>query len=341
METIPNLSTDYLGLKLKNPIVPSASPLSETVHKIRQMEDQGAAAVVMHSLFEEQLTHEGHRLDHYLDYGTESFAEALSYFPEAPAYHVGPEQYLDHIRRAKESVQIPIIGSLNGISSGGWTEYARYIEEAGADALELNIYYIPTDPRMTGADVENRCIEIVKSVRECISIPLAVKIGPQFSSIANMASRLAEAGADGLVMFNRFYQPDIDLNELEVTPHLVLSTSYEMRLPLRWVAILFGRVDVDFAITSGVHTYESVLKGLMVGANVVMLASELLVNGIERIGEILRLMQEWMQDRDYESVEQMRGSMSQQHVAEPSAFERANYMKVLQSWNATPTGHMF
>ncbi len=332
------LSTNYLGLTLRNPIVPSASPLSESLDMIRRMEDVGAAAVVMHSLFEEQLTRESHRLDHYLDYGTESFAEALSYFPDAGEYRVGPDSYLDHIRQAKESCGIPIIGSLNGISTGGWTGYAKQIEAAGADALELNIYYIPTDPRMTGADVENRYVEIVSAVRSATSLPLAVKIGPFFSAVANMAQRLKDAGADALVLFNRFYQPDIDLEALEITPHLVLSNSHELRLPLRWVAILSGRVDLDLAVTSGVHTASDVLKSLMAGANITMLASELLQNGVDRIGEILSEMDQWLEEHEYDSVQQMRGSMSQRHVTEPSAFERANYMKVLQSWRHDPAG---
>lgn len=334
-----DLSTTYLGLPLKNPLVPSASPLSVKVDNIRFMEDVGAAAVVMHSLFEEQLTQESHQLDHYLDYGSESFAEALTYFPEAEAYHVGPDQYLDTIRRAKEAVDIPIIGSLNGISTGGWIQYATYIEEAGADALELNIYYIPTDPRLTGAEVETRYLEIVREVKQALSIPLAVKLSPYFSAMANMAHRLAEAGADALVLFNRFYQPDFDLEALEVTPNLVLSNSDEVRLPLRWVALLYGRVAVDLAITGGVHTHEDVLKGLMAGANVTMMASELLYNGIDRLWATLEDLLTWMEEHEYESVKQMQGSMSQQHVTEPTAFERANYMKVLQSWRPDPNGH--
>ncbi len=335
-----DLTTTYLGMRLKNPLVPSASPLSEQLDTIRQMEDAGAAAVVMHSLFEEQLTRESHRLDHYLDYGSESFAEALSYFPDAAAYHVGPEQYLEKIRRAKEAVGVPIIGSLNGISTGGWTRYAKWIEEAGADALELNIYYIPTDPRLTGAEVEGRYLEVVRAVRQHVTIPLAVKLGPYFSAMANMAQRLADAGADALVLFNRFYQPDFDLDALEVTPGLVLSNSYEMRLPLRWVALLYGRVAVDLAVTSGVHTHEDVLKALMAGANVTMMASELLRHGIDRLWAVLEDLRTWMEEHQYESVEQMRGSMSQQHVTEPTAFERANYMKVLQSWRPDPAGHL-
>lgn len=335
-----DLNTKYLGLDLKNPIVPSASPLSEKVETIRRMEDAGAAAIVMHSLFEEQITEESHRLDHYLDYGTESFAEALSYFPTAPDYYVGPDQYLENVRLAKESTEIPIIGSVNGISIGGWMGYARLIEEAGADALELNVYYMPTNPGMSATEVEDRYVEIVKEVRRSVTIPLAVKIGPFFSSTANIAARLAEAGADGLVLFNRFYQPDFDLEKLEVVPNLILSKSIEMLLPLRWVAILYGRIQADFAITSGVHTHEDVLKGVMAGANVTMMASELLKNGIDRIDGILTAIRAWMDEHDYDSIQQMQGSMSQIHVREPSAFERANYVKVLQSWQRDPISEL-
>ncbi len=333
-----DLSTTYLGLSLNNPVVPSSSPLSESIDSILQMEDAGAAAIVMHSLFEEQLTKESHRLDHYLDYGTESFAEALSYFPAADDYHVGPDSYLDHIRKAKERCSMPIIGSLNGISTGGWTGYAKQIEEAGADALELNIYYIPTDLRMTAAEVEQRYVDIVTAVRSGTSLPLAVKMNPYFSAVANMAQRLVDAGANGLVLFNRFYQPDIDLEALEVTPGLVLSSSHELRLPLRWVAILSGRIEADLAVTSGVHTFEDVLKAVMAGANVTMMASELLRNGVDRIIDILGDVALWLREHEYDSLDQMRGSMSQRHVAEPSAFERANYMKVLQSWRPDPAG---
>lgn len=333
-----DLTTTYLGLKLKHPVVPSASPLSESLDKIKRLEDAGASAVVMYSLFEEQIVGESHLLDHYLSYGSESFAEALHYFPELDTYNVGPEDYLDLIRRAKESVAIPIIGSLNGVSTGGWVDYARMIEQAGADALELNIYYIPTDPALTGAEVEQMYLDVVHDVKANISIPLAVKVGPFFSSFANMAMRLAKAGADGLVIFNRFYQPDFDLERLEVVPNLTLSNSYELRLPLRWVSILYGKVPVDFAITRGVHTYEDVLKGVMAGASVTMMASELLRNGVQRIGLIVQEVARWLEEHEYHSLMQARGSMSQQNVAEPAAFERANYMKVLQSWKFDPTG---
>ncbi len=332
-----DLTTTYLGLTLKNPIVPSSSPLSHTIDGIRRLEDEGAAAVVMYSLFEEQIEYESEMLDHYLSYGTDSFAEALDYFPEAESYNVGPDEYLNLIRRAKESVDIPIIGSLNGVSSGGWTEYAKKIQDAGADALELNVYYIPTNITITGAEVEQMYLDVLRDVKNTVTVPVAMKLSPYFSATANMAFRLAEAGADGLVLFNRFYQPDFDIDNLEVIPNLVLSRSRELRLPLRWIAILYGRVPLDLAITSGVHNHEDVLKGLMAGAKVTMMASALLRKGPGRIGKILKRMGKWMEENEYESVAQMQGSMSQQSIAEPAAFERANYMKVLQSWRADPS----
>jgi len=333
-----DLSTTYLGLQLSNPIVPSASPLSQTLDGIRRMEDAGAGAVVMYSLFEEQIEYESHNLDHYLSYGTESYGEALSYFPDLDNYNVGPDEYLNLIAAAKRATDIPIIGSLNGVSTGGWIDYATKIQEAGADALELNMYYVAADPDVTGAEVNEMYLDVLREVRKHITIPLAVKIGPYFASIANMSKRFAEEGANGLVFFNRFYQPDYDLERLEVVPHLVLSTQFAMRLPMRWVAILYGRVPVDFAITSGVHTHEDVLKGLMAGAKVTQLAGELLRNGVGRIGEIKAEMTRWMEEREYVSVEQMQGSMSQINVADPATFERANYMKVLHSWRNDPTG---
>ncbi|MGA7305481.1 MAG: dihydroorotate dehydrogenase-like protein [Rhodothermales bacterium] len=335
-----DLSTSYMGLKLKNPIVPSASPLSERAYNIRWMEDSGAGAVVMYSLFEEQIKGESEQLDHFLTYGSESTAEALSYYPDIEQYNVGPDKYLERIRHATETVDIPIIGSLNGVSSGGWVEYAREIEQAGASALELNVYYIPTDTAMPAETVEQMYLDVVASVKRTVEIPVAVKVGPFFSSPPNMAMRLSNAGADALVLFNRFYQPDFDLENLEVVPHLVLSGSHELLLPLRWVAILHGRVPVDFAITSGVHTEFDVLKCMMAGANVAMMASELLEKGIGRIGDILHAMVRWMEEHGYDSIQTMQGSMSQRHVAEPAAFERANYMKVLQSWRPDPTGQL-
>ena len=331
-----DLSTTYMGLKLAHPLVPSASPLSYTLDGIRRLEDAGAAAVVVHSLFEEQIEGESHILDHYMSYGTDSFAEALDYFPQMQRYNVGPASYLNLISDAKAATQIPIIASLNGVSPGGWIEYAQLIEQAGADGLELNIYYIPVDPALNSATVEQTYLEIVRSVKATVSIPVAVKVGPYFSAFANMAARFAEAGADALVLFNRFYQPDLDLERLEVVPNLVLRSATEMRLPLRWVAILYGEVAVDLAITSGVHSHIDALKGLMAGANVTMLASELLRNGVNRLGDIRSDLVSWMEDHEYESVEQLRGSMSQRNVANADAYVRANYIKMLQSWRADP-----
>jgi dihydroorotate dehydrogenase (fumarate) len=327
-----DLSTEYMGLKLKNPIVPSSSPLSHTVDSIKRLEDAGASAVVMYSLFEEQILSESYYLDYYLGQGIDSFGESLSYFPAMAGYNIGPDDYVDLIRRAKQAVNIPIIGSLNGISSSGWIDYACLIEEAGADALELNVYYIPTSIDLSGSEVENIYVEILRDVKRVVRIPVAMKLSPFFSSTAHMANRLAQAGADALVMFNRFYQPDLDLESLQVVPNLVLSGSDELRLPLRWVAILYGQINADMAITSGIHTSRDVLKALMAGARVAMLASELLQNGVPRIGEILREMARWMEEHEYSSVEQMIGSMSQRHVTEPAAFERANYMKTLASY---------
>ncbi len=327
-----NLRTNYLGLPLKNPIVVSSSPLSHSVDSIRRLEDAGAAAVVMYSLFEEQITFESFSVDNYLTAGTNSYAEALSYFPEMQSYNVWPDEYMNLIRRAKEAVDIPIIGSLNGVSAGGWTDYAVLMEEAGADAIELNVYYIPTNADLKGSEVENIYLEILREVKRSVPLPVSIKLGPYFSSTANMAKRLVEEGANGLVLFNRFYQPDIDLETLTVEPRLVLSNSSELRLPLRWVAILYGRLLADLAITTGIHTSQDVLKSLMAGAKVTMMASELLQNGIRRVGTILDEMISWMDEHEYESVAQMIGSMSQQHCAEPAAFERANYMKMLASY---------
>lgn len=327
-----SLSTNYLGLPLKNPLVASSSPLSHTVESIQRLEDAGVSAVVMYSLFEEQITFDSLYIDHYLRNHTNSFAESLSYFPEMDTYNVWPDEYLNLIRRAKESVDIPIIGSLNGVSIGGWTNYAGLIEDAGADALELNIYYVPTSLEIPGREVEDIYIDMLRQVKRAVTIPVAIKLSPFFSSVANMSKRLVDHGANGLVLFNRFYQPDLDLEKLEVAPRLVLSDSSELRLPLRWVAILYGRLMTDFAITTGIHTRDDVLKGLMAGAKVTMMASELLQNGLRRIKEILREMEEWMDEHEYISVAQMIGSMSQRHCAEPAAFERANYMKTLDSF---------
>lgn len=327
-----NLTTNYLGMLLKNPIVASSSPLSHSVDSICRLEDAGAAAVVMYSLFEEQIGFDSYYIDYHLTQGIDSYAEAINYFPDMQSYNVGPDEYLNLIRRAKEVVGIPIIGSLNGASVGGWTDYATLIEEAGADALELNVYYLPANTAIKGSDVETLYLDILAAVREVVTIPVAIKLSPFFSSVANMARGLSEQGADGLVLFNRFYQPDFDLENLEVAPRLVLSNSNELRLPLRWVAILYGRVNADLAITSGVHTSQDVVKGLMAGAKVTMMASELLQNGVRRIGQVLNEVVTWLSEHEYESVTQMIGAMSQKHCAEPAAFERANYMKMLQSY---------
>jgi len=302
------------------------------VDSIRRLEDAGASAVVMYSLFEEQITFDSFYVDHYLRSGTNSFAESLDFFPEMNHYNVGPDEYLNLIRRAKEAVDIPVIGSLNGVSAGGWINYAGLIEDAGADALELNVYYVPTNLDLAGQQVEHIYVDMLRSVKRAVTIPLAMKLSPYFSSLGNIAKRLVDEGANGLVFFNRFYQPDLDLETLEVAPRLVLSNSHELRLPLRWVAILYGRLLADLAITTGVHTSEDVLKGLMAGAKVTMMASELLQNGVRRIKEILKEIEGWMDEHEYASVAQMIGSMSQQHCAEPAAFERANYMKVLDSY---------
>ncbi len=326
------LTTNYLGLPLKNPLVASSSPLSHTVDSIQRLEDAGASAVVMYSLFEEQITFDSLYVDHYLRSNKDSFAESLSYFPEMDKYNVWPDEYLNLIRRAKESVDIPIIGSLNGVSIGGWTNYATLIEDAGVDALELNVYYVPTSLEITGREVEDIYVDMLRQVKRSVTIPVAVKLSPFFSSVANMSKRLVDHGANGLVLFNRFYQPDLDLENLEVAPRLVLSNSDELRLPLRWVAILYGRIMADLALTTGIHSRDDVLKGLMAGAKVTMMASELLQNGMRRIKEILRELEEWMEEHEYVSVAQMIGSMSQQHCAEPAAFERANYMKTLDSF---------
>lgn len=329
-----NLKTNYLGLELKNPLVPSSSPLSRTLDGLRQMEDAGASAVVLYSLFEEQILQESHTLNEHLLQGTESFAEALDYFPEAPEYNNGPDVYFNHIRRAKESLSIPIIASLNGVSTGWWMRYARDIEQAGADALELNIYYLPTNLDESSAEVEALYLDALAQVKSVVSIPVAMKLNPYFSAMSNMSKRLVEAGADGLVLFNRFYQPDLDLEQLAVVPNLVLSNSTEMRLPLRWIAILYGRIQTDLALTSGVHTINDVLKGIAAGASVTMIASELLRNGIDRLQIMREGVEAWLVENEYESLDELRGSLSQINCAEPAAFERANYMRVLSSYAA-------
>lgn len=331
-----DLSTTYLGLNLKNPLVASASPLSRKIETAKALEDAGIAAIVMYSLFEEQIIHESLELDHYLTRGTESFAEALSYLPDTGTYSLGPEKYLKQLSALKKALSIPVIGSLNGVSRGGWTRYARHIQDAGADALELNLYYIPTDINLTSQELENTYVDLVQSVRESITIPLAVKLSPFVTSLPNLAKRLVDAGVNGLVLFNRFYQPDFDLDELNVVHNLELSTSAELRLPLRWISILYGKVRADFALSSGVHTARDVLKAMMAGAKVAMMASALLHQGVNIVSALLSEIEWWMETHEYTSIQQMQGSMSQQSVAEPAAFERANYMKVLNSWREMP-----
>jgi len=327
-----DLSTTYLGLKLKNPLVASASPLSHTVDGMKRLEDAGTAAIVMYSLFEEQIAHEAAELDHYLNYGKESFAEALTYFPEPQEYNVGPDEYVELVRKAKESLDIPVIGSLNGISPGGWIGYAKKIAEAGADALELNVYYIPTDPDVTSTDVEDRYLEVLSAVHHTVGIPVSMKLSPFFSSMAHMARRLENAGAMGLVLFNRFYQPDIDLEALEVQPSVHLSTSTAMRIPLRWIAILYGRVKLSLAASGGIHTAQDVIKMSMTGADATMMCSALLKNGPGHVTQVLGDLHQWMLEHEYVSIQQMKGSMSQKAVADPAAFERANYVKALHSY---------
>lgn len=327
-----DLTTSYLGLALKNPLVASASPLSKKLESARQLEEAGVSAIVMYSLFEEQIIQESLKLQRDLTRGIDQFAEAITYLPDYGMYSIGPETYLEQLSKLKQSVSVPVVGSLNGVSSGGWIDYARKIEQAGADALELNLYYLSTDPDLTGSELEDSHIKLVSEIRNQLQIPLAVKLSPFYTSLPNFARRLVEAGVNGLVLFNRFYQPDLDLEELEVVPNLVLSNSNELRLPLRWIAILYKRVQVDFALTSGVHTAEDVLKSLMAGASVTMIASEFLQSGIGRASAILTEMNSWMEEHEYVSVNQMKGSMSQQAVGDPSAFERANYMITLSSY---------
>ncbi len=328
-----DLTTTYLGLKLKNPLVASPSPLSEKVNNVIRMEEAGIAAVVMYSLFEEQIIHESLELDYFLNRGTESFAEALTYYPNIGKYSLAPDKYIETLEKTKQAVNIPVLGSLNGVSTGGWIEYARKIQDAGADGLELNLYYLPADLNLTSSQLEDNYIKLVSDIRASINIPMAIKLAPFFTALPNFASRLVEAGADGLVLFNRFYQPDLDLENLEVVPNLVLSNSDELRLPLRWIAILYGKVKADLALTTGVHTPEDAIKAIMAGANVTMTTSALLKRGTQAIVQILDGMEAWMTEHEYVSVQQMRGSMSQGAVAEPAAFERANYMKVLNSFN--------
>jgi dihydroorotate dehydrogenase (fumarate) len=327
-----DLSTRYLGLPLASPLVASASPLCESIDNIRRMQDAGAGAIVLHSLFEEQIEVETRALHRSLSYGTESYAEAVSYFPDLYRHNLGPDGYLEHVRKAKKAVSIPIIGSLNAVSTGGWVSFARLIQEAGADALELNMSYIPTDSALSAADVEQMYVDLVRDVRARVSIPLAIKLGHSFTALANLAGRLDAAGADGLVLFNRFYLPDFDLENLEVVPSLTLSSPSELLVRLHWVAILYGHVHADLAVTGGVHGHEQVLKVMMAGARVAMMTSALLRNGIEHLADVRSGLAAWMDAHEYASIDEMQGSMSYRAVEDPAAFERANYMKVLSSY---------
>jgi dihydroorotate dehydrogenase (fumarate) len=327
-----DLSTTYLGLDLKNPIVPSAGPLSTKVDDIKAMEDAGASAVVLYSLFEEEIEHDALELNHYTLANTDSFPEAQSFFPMPYDIRIGGEEYLNHVRKAKESVNIPIIASLNGKKLGGWVDYAKKIEQAGADALELNIYILSANYHKSSSTIENAYLDIVKSVIKNVNIPVAVKLHPFFTSVSELAMKLDEAGAKGLVLFNRFYQPDIDLDKLEVIPNVLLSTPMDLRLPLRWTAILYGQIKADLAATSGIYSGQDALKMIMAGSKITQMLSCLLKNGIPHIKVVLDEMALWMEEHEYDSLNMMRGSMSYMHIADPAQFERANYMKVLHSY---------
>jgi dihydroorotate dehydrogenase (fumarate) len=327
-----DLTTPYLGKTLCSPLVCSASPLCEDVGQLRRMEDAGAGAVVLHSLFEEQIRREGLDLDQFLEQNTDSYAEAVSYFPDMNSYNLGPDGYLEHVRRAKAALGIPVIASLNGSTPGGWTEYARLIEQAGADAIELNVYYLPTDPARSALDIEWQYVELVRAVKNCLSVPVAVKLSPFFTAPVEFAGRLAAAGADALVLFNRFYQPDFDLEALEVVPSLRLSDPSELLLRLHWTAILFGAVEADLAITGGVHSGHDAIKAMMAGARVAMLTSALLKHGIDHLKRVRAETIRWMEEHGYATVRQMQGSMSLRHVPDPGAYQRANYLKVLRSY---------
>lgn len=329
-----NLTTEYLGLKLKNPLLPGASPLVDSLDMVRRLEDAGAPAVVMHSLFEEQITLEARAEMEDVDSHEFSFAEATTYLPSADDFALGPDRYLEQISRIKTAVGIPVIGSLNGVTPGGWTHYARLIQDAGADALEVNIYYLPTDPTKTCADVEAQVLDVVQRVTTTVTIPVSVKLSPFFSALPNLARQLQDAGAKGLVLFNRFYQPDLDPEELDVKPTLQLSDPYELRLRLRWLAILSATTSLDLSASGGVHTGLDAIKAVMAGANTVQMVSVLLRQGPGHFREILKFFERWLDEREYESMEQLRGSLNLQTCPDPSAFERANYLKILQSWSA-------
>lgn len=327
-----DLTTRYLGLELANPLVASAGPLTGSVESLQRLEQAGIAAAVLPSLFEEQIEHEELEVNRLYEYHTESFAESLTHFPELEDYNTGPEDYLELVQQAKKSLSIPVIASLNGHTDGGWVRYAKLMQEAGADALELNIYFVPTECDVDAVEVEQRYVELVARVRQSLSIPLAVKIGAQFTSIPNVARQLAEAGADGLVLFNRYLEPDIDLETLEIVADLVLSQRHEVRLPLRWIAILRDQLGCSLAATSGVHSADDVTRVLLVGADVAMMTTTLLRHGPNYAGTVLDDLRAWLSEREYESVDQLRGSMSMKNCADPSALQRSNYMKALVSY---------
>ena len=329
-----DLSTTYLGFELPHPFISGASPLADNLDTVRALEDAGAAAIVMRSLFEEQLDAEWLDAQQSMDAPSESFGEALSYFPKPEGFVIGPEEYLDQIRKIKQAIGIPVIGSLNGSTPGGWLDYAKQIENAGADAVELHIYTVPTDPDETGSARFGQMVEMLQSVKKAVKIPVAVKMSPFYSSLANVAKRLGEAGADGLILFNRFYQPDIDVEDLEVVQHLSLSTSAELPLRLRWLAIVSGRVDASLAVTGGVHTYLDAIKAVMCGANGVQMVSALLENGPGHIKTIREEVAKWLEEHEYESLRQMQGSMSLMKCPDPNAFIRGNYIKILQTWQS-------
>jgi dihydroorotate dehydrogenase (fumarate) len=334
---IMDLSTNYLGLKLASPLVPSASPLSHDLSAVRQMEDNGASAVVLWSLFEEQVHHEASELEHYLSYGAERFPESITYFPNPPKFHLAPEEYLEHIRRARKAVDIPIIGSLNGTTGGGWISCAKQMQEAGASAIELNVYYLPTEPGIEGRSVEQLYIDILREVKSSVTIPVAMKLSPYFSSLHDMAQRLEQAGANGLVLFNRFYQPDIDIHKLETVENLSLSTTADMRLPLRWIAILYGRHNLSLAATSGIYSGLDVAKMVMAGADVTMMCSALLCRGISHLSSVKFELERFMESMGYDSLSQMKGILSHKTSGAGTDFERTNYMGTLNTYGWTAT----
>jgi dihydroorotate dehydrogenase (fumarate) len=327
-----DLTTTYLGLKLKNPLMPGASPLVDKLDNVRRLEDAGAAAIVMHSLFEEQITSQQLAEFSHTEAPAESFSEATSYFPRMEDYALGPDRYLEQISKIKRMVDIPVIGSLNGTSLGGWTKHAQLIEQAGADALELNVYYIATDPAENSSTVESRTLYVLQAVLDSVNIPVAIKLSPHYSALASFARDIDSLGAAGLVLFNRFYQPDIDIETLEATHRLDLSNSTELRLRLRWTAILHDQIKADIAVSGGVHSTEDIIKSVMCGANAVQLVSSLLKYGPSHIGTLLNDLKTWLEEHHYDSISQMRGSMSMRHCPDPSVFERANYLRVLQLW---------